>query len=148
MKKFYNQETRKIEELKEYKVYTYVLDIPNTYGLSYYKSLDESMQKFFAAIEPTNEPILFKIIGDFSLLKNVKDQDKMYFILAVTNIYASFFFTKERTETEYRLTAPKNIDHIKLNAMVKKDLVNKKMKYTCVSMEVVDLEERLVYEVM
>ena len=78
-------------------------------------------------------------MGDFSLLKNVKDQDKMYFILAVTNIYASFFFTKERTETEYRLTVPKNIDHIKLNAMVKKDLVNKKMKYTCVSMEVVDI---------
>lgn len=148
MKKFYNQETRKIEELNEYKMYTYVLDIPNTYGLAYYKTLDETMKRFFDSIESTNEPILFRIMGDFSLLKNVKDQDKMYFILAVTNIYASFFFTKERTETEYRLTVPKNIDHIKLNAMVKKDLVNKKMKYTCVSMEVVDMDRQVIYEVM
>lgn len=149
MKRFYNQTNKDIETLENgYKQYTYNLDISSTYGLNYYKEVDNDMQRFFAQIESTSEPVLFQIAGDFNLLKNIPDEDKVYFILAITNIFASNFFTKEKTEGEYRLTPYKSIETIKLNSMVKKDFTNKKMKYPFISMEVVDLNNNVVYEVM
>lgn len=149
MKRFYNQEIKKLEEKNDgYKVFQYELDIPSSYGLNYYRILDESMREFFAAIEPTNEAVLFQIRGDFSLLKSLKDEDKLYYILAVTNIFASHLFTKKMLKTEYRLTPPKAIESVKLNNMVKKDMTNKLMKYPMVSIEIIDTNNDIVYEVM
>ena len=148
MKSFYNQKTRKIEEIENYKKHSFDLDVSMTYGLNYYKQLDDAMGAFFAAIEPTEEPILFTIIGDFESLKYLKIEELTYYLLSVTNIFASHLFTKERTDTEFRLTAPKFLDTVKLNGMVRKDLVNKKLKYPIFSMSVENIDGTEVYRVI
>jgi hypothetical protein len=147
MKKFYNQEKIQLEDFSEFQEFEFFLDIPSLYGLNYYKTLDVEMKKFFDAIPSNEKPTIFKIIGDFSLLAH-KDKQAAEFIVAVVNIFASHLITKDYLGREFRLAAPKSLDNLYLNGMVKKDIINKKIRFPNFRIEVLDNSGQSYYEVM
>jgi hypothetical protein len=150
MKKFYHQDSMKLVNLRkeDYKIQTYELDIPATYGFKYYKRLDEMFEEFFSRIGPTQFPTLFQIIGDFTTLEDADPEEKMYFIQAVINIFVSHMILDEKLPREQRLAPPKSLDEFDLSVMNKKSVINKKIMYPYFSLEVLDKNGNVVYEVM
>ena len=149
MKKFYNQESKNIKEFQNYQVLQFQIDIPSLYGLNYYKELDSKMKDFVKGLEPTDMPTVFQIVGDFSLIeKHADDEDKVYFLMSLTNLLVSHIITKERTEGEFRLSAPKSLADMKLNSLVKKDLANKVLLFPNFTIDVADLNGKTFYGVL
>jgi hypothetical protein len=148
MKNFYHQEKMKIIKEPVYHTEKFELDIPATYGFKYYKKLDELIDNFFDGLKPTVFPTLFQIVGDFSALEEADPEEKMYFTQAVINIFVSHMILEEKLPREQRLAAPKSLDEIDLSVMNKKGIVNKKILFPQFSIEVIDKEGNLVYEVI
>ena len=147
MKNFYEQDKIQIVKKDKYKIHNFELDICNSFGFQYYESLDNQIQEFFEKIKPTNKPTLFRIVGDFDLLKDADDEEKLYFLVAVVNIFAHHITTEEKLDREPRLMPPKKLDPINLNVGVKKKIVNNIIKFPIFSLELVDKNGSLVYEV-
>lgn len=147
MKRFYHQEKTQITKEKEWQEYTFLLDIPNTYGFNYYRTLDLEIEKFFNNIKNSEKPTLFKIKGNFNLLEDAEEEEKIYFIIAVVNIFVSHMILKENLDRELRLAPPKSIDKINLGLMTKKGIVNNVIKFPIFSIDVLDLNGDIVYEV-
>ena len=147
MRKFYHQKKIEIENRDEFQTQEFSLNIPNTYGFNYYEALDVEIQEFFNGIEDSEDPTLFRITGDFSLLQDADQEEKLYFIVAVVNIFVSHMIYSEDLEREKRLAAPKSIDSLNLNMMTKKSIVNKKIKFPIFSIEVLDINGEVIYEV-
>ena len=147
MKKFYNQEKIQIVQYKKYNEYVFNLDIPNTYGFKYYQELDNEITEFFNKIPDSSKPTLFRIKGNFELLKDAGDEDRIYFIVAVVNIFVSHMIKEGNLEREQRLAPPKSIDKLNLNLMAKKNIVNKEIKFPIFSIDIIDLNNTIIYEV-
>jgi hypothetical protein len=147
MKKFYNQDKIILEDLSDYQEFEFYIDIPSFYGLNYYQKLDIEMKKFFEDIPSNTKPTIFKMIGDFDILTN-KDKQAAEFIVAIVNIFASHIITKEPMGREYRLAAPKSLENLYLNNLVKKDIINKKIRFPNFRIEVIDKNGKSYYEVM
>jgi hypothetical protein len=147
MKKFYNQDKIILEDFSDYQEFEFFIDIPSLYGLNYYQALDTEMKKFFETVPSNTKPTVFKIIGDFNILTN-KDKQAAEFIVAVVNIFASHIITKESMGREYRLAAPKSLENLYLNSLVKKDIINKKIRFPNFRIEVIDKSGKSYYEVM
>lgn len=149
MKKFYNQESKSIKEFDSYQVLEFNIDVPYIYGLNYYKELDSKIEQFIKSKAASEVPTIFQIVGDFSLIeKHVDEEDKVYFLLSLTNLFVSHLFTKEKTQGEYRLSAPKALSDVKLNSMVKKDMANKVLIFPNFTIEVVDMYGNILFEVI
>ena len=147
MKRFYHQEKIQITAEDKYKEYEFLLDIPNVYGFNYYQELDNQIKSFFHTIPDSQDPTLFRIKGNFDLLKDADKEEKLYFIIAVINIFVSHMIKKDDLEREARLAPPKSIDKLNLNLMTKKAIVNKEIKFPIFAVEVIDLKNKIVYEV-
>ena len=149
MKKFYNQESKSIKEFDSYQVLEFNIDVPYIYGLNYYKDLDSKIDQFIKSKAASEVPTIFQIVGDFSLIeKHVDEEDKVYFLLSLTNLFVSHLFTKEKTPGERRLSAPKALSDVKLNNMVKKDMANKVLIFPNFTIEVVDMYGNILFEVI
>lgn len=149
MKSFYNQKSKSIEVFEKHNEYIFSLDVPATYGLNFYKSLDFEMGEFVKSITKTDNPTVFKIKGDFNIIREHGDEvDLLYFLMSIANIFASHLITKERTDGEFRLSAPKNIASIKLNSLVKQDLANKKLLFPIFAIDIEDKDGKVFYEVI
>lgn len=147
MKNFYNQEETKIIQVDKFKEIVFNLDIPSTYGFSYYERLDQDIQEFFKKIRRTDKPTLFKIIGDFYLIKEADKEEFFYFLMATINIFVGHTITKKELEREQRLAVPKILDKYSLSSMTKKDLVNKEILFPNFALEVWDSEGKKLIEV-
>lgn len=150
MKNFYHQDKIKLIKRgpQDYHTQTFKLDIPATYGFNYYKRLDELIDEFFSRIEPTVFPTLFQIVGDFTALQEADPEEKMYFTQAVVNIFVSHMIKEKQLEREQRLAPPKSLDELDLSVMNKKAIVNKEILFPDFSIEVLDTEGNIIYEVM
>lgn len=149
MKRFYTQKSRATEVKKSgYDVHTYELDVPSTYGLNYYRKLDQSMKEFFAGLKPTSKPTLFVLEGDFDMLDRLHEDERLDYIVAVVNIFASYLFDDKELEGERRLRAPRTLSEVSLSEMVKLDMVNKQMKFPNFSMEVSGRDSDFLFEVI
>lgn len=150
MKNFYHQDKMKLMKRgpQDYHTRVFELDIPATYGFNYYKRLDELIDEFFSRIEPTKFPTLFQIVGDFTALEEADPEEKMYFIQAVINLFISHTITDKKLDREQRLAPPKSLDELDLSVMNKKGIINKHILFPDFSIEVLDKEGNIVYEVM
>ncbi len=147
MRKFYHQDKIEIIENEVEQEYIFDLDIPNTYGFNYYQALDVTIKEFFSRLEDSNEATLFKIRGNFNLLEDADEEEKIYFIVAVVSIFVGHMIKEERLDREARLAPPKSIDALKLSLMTKKGIVNNLIKFPIFSIEVIDTDNNTVYEV-
>jgi len=148
LKKVFNQETMEIEEMKIKQTYKYELDIPATYGFSYYQQLDHDLMEWFKDIERSDTPTNFQIVGDFKLLEEADVDDRIIFVNTVVNLFASNFVIKGTSNGRGRFASPRSIDDMELSMMLKRDLINREILFPIFAMEVVDKEGNLIFEVI
>lgn len=148
LKKVFNQETMEIEEMAIKQTYVYELNVPGTYGFSYYEQLDQDVMEWFKDIEPSSAPTNFQIVGDFKLLEGADAEDRIAFVATVVNLFAINFVIKGTSNGRGRFASPRSIDDIELSMMLKRDLVNREILFPIFAMEVLDKEGNLVFEVI
>ena len=148
MKKFFVQETMKIVEMKPIKEVTFKIDVPSTYGFNYLTAVDKEINEFFDSIGDYKKPILFKVVGEFDLLEEADVDDKVSFILGIVSIFTGNMIKKGTSTGKGRFAAPSSLDELNITTMVKRDLVNREVRFPIFSMEVLDEKGNLVYEVM
>lgn len=126
----------------------YELKINKTYGFEFYEELDRSIKEFFDTLEDSGKPTLFKIVGDFELLKAAGEEDWAAFLVAVVNIFAGYIVIPKTSSGNGRLAVPKSMDGIRITSMTLRDMANRLMKFPEFRIEVLDLKGNSVYEVM
>lgn len=147
-KKFFNQEEIKIKEYENYNTIQFDLDIPLFFGFKSYKDLDNEILDFYSELDPSDEPTLFKIKGDFDVLEQNDAEENIYFLVAVVNIFVGhMIYHDEEMEREQRLGVPKSLNGLNLTTMTLKEVINKKIKFPIFSIEVLDKNNNSVYEV-
>jgi len=147
MRKFYNQSITKIEELEDYKTKEFELDVPSLYGILYFEEVDAAIQAFVKDIQ-TAEPILIKIIGDFDLLEEAEERDKLDFIDTILSLFVDAIIDKEaKTKKERHLLINKALSGINVNEFTKRKIRNHKSKFDLWNIVVLNKENKKVVEV-
>lgn len=155
---FYNQKTRDLEELTESRavLHNYTLGIERLYGFSHDRKIDgflgELLQDFGS--DQKDKAHLIEIVEDFSLLRTLGDEKEVNeFYYKICNLIMSHLFERDeknkkiRNDFEFRLSVPKNISHLLLGELVKRDMVNYKLKVDRFAIRLKDLyTQDIVFE--
>lgn len=147
MKKFYSHDTISYKLYDDYNVFRFELNVPETYGIQFYSTLDAAIQRF---IKPLNseKPVLIQIIGDFDLLKDVDAEDRGYFISVVVNLFIDALIDRtKKASREMRLGTPKILDNAELSTMSKMSIVNFMLKFPIFNIEVLDTQDNIIFNV-
>ena len=88
----------------------------------------------------------FRIYGRFDLMEDFKDDEEMnLFYFTICNLFASHLITKENSDGEKRLSAPKGISGMKFSSLVKVDFANKILKYNFFAVDILNDAGELVF---
>lgn len=147
MKKFYNHDTISYKLYDDYNVFRFELNVPETYGIQFYTTLDAAIERF---IKPLNseKPVLIQVIGDFDLLKEADAEDRGYFITSIINLFIDALVNKnKKAEREKRLGTPKSLEDANLSTMSKMSIVNYVLKFPIFNIEVLDAQDNIIFSV-
>lgn len=146
-KNFFNQDKLKVEKLLEMQIYTFNLEVNETYGFEYYEQLDKSIKEFFDELEDCKLTTTFKIVADFDILKSAGEDDLAAFLVAVVNIFSNYIVIPYTSNGNGRLGIPKTMDGIRIGSMTLIGMTNRLMRFPQFRIEVLDLKGESIYEV-
>jgi len=150
MIKFYNHEEIKIisKEKKDYNEEIFNLDVPSLYGMQYFQEVDAAIQSFINKIEK-NQPTLIKIVGNFDLLREANEEDKLDFIQTIVSFFVDALLIKdkmnERKEAMLRTKVLKDANLIEIKRI---QIRNFGLKINSLNIQVFNKEdEKPIFEV-
>ncbi|MFW6312198.1 MAG: hypothetical protein ACOC1K_08210 [Nanoarchaeota archaeon] len=145
--KFYNQSGTKIEELKNYEIKEFQLDVPSLYGIKYFEELDAAIQDFINKIIST-KPTLIVIVGDFGMLEKANKNDILDFIDTIVSFFVDALIENDsRTNAERHFLYNKLISKSNLNEFSKRKVRNFKTRLESWNILVKNKKEKVLYEV-
>lgn len=147
-KKMFSQEKRDLVYIEKYEIQKITFNLNDIYGFSSMKAYDQIFSDATKQIKPTNDSVLFQIQSNFEMLEKVNRKDRDMFYLTLTNLFVSYLFGDEKTDSERRLTPLKTLEKVRMGNLVKTDLGNKKLNFPTFGVEFIDSNDRIMYEVM
>lgn len=135
--RIFNQDTLKFEEAESSIFMSVDLNVASLYGLSQDREFDKKLELYFKDTNLIDKeiPLIFDVVGNFGILEKLGDKEEVEaFYIKIGSIVMSHFFEKDedgnkiRTNHEYRLSVPKHMSALALSELVKRDMVNYKMR--------------------